>query len=77
MNSKVEWCMEWGSTLLLLLGVALTSFNIFPLNLWVCLAANAGWTVMGIIWKKWSLLVVQAVVSAIYIVGIVNHYWAL
>ena len=76
MNSKVEWCMEWGSTLLLLVGVALTSFNIFPLNLYVCLAANAGWTVMGIIWKKWSLLIVQAVVSAIYIVGLAN-YWGL
>jgi hypothetical protein len=68
--------MEWGSTLLLLVGVALTSFNIFPLNLYVCLAANAGWTVMGIIWKKWSLLIVQAVVSAIYIVGLAN-YWGL
>ena len=66
--------MEWGSTLLLLIGVAFTSFNIFPLNLWVCLAANVGWTFMGIIWKKWSLLLVQAVVSAIYVMGIINHY---
>ena len=67
--------MEWGSTALLLVGVALTSFNIYPLNLWVCLAANAGWTVMGIIWKKWSLLIVQAVVSAIYIFGMVSYYF--
>jgi hypothetical protein len=29
---------------------------------------------MGIIWKKWSLLIVQFVVSAIYVVGIINHY---
>ena len=75
MNKQVEWCMEWGSTALLLVGVALTSFNIYPLNLWVCLAANAGWTVMGIIWKKWSLLIVQAVVSAIYIFGMVSYYF--
>jgi hypothetical protein len=67
--------MEWGSTALLLVGVALTAFNVFPLNLWVCLAANAGWTVMGIIWKKWSLLIVQAVVSAIYIFGMVTYYF--
>lgn len=75
MNKKLEWFMEWGSTALLLIGVVFTSFNIFPLNLWTCLAANVGWTVMGILWKKWSLLIVQAVVSAIYIVGLVNHYW--
>lgn len=67
--------MEWGSTALLLVGVALTSFNIYPLNLWVCLAANVGWTVMGILWKKWSLLIVQAVVSAIYIFGMVTYYF--
>ena len=75
MNKRLEWCMEWGSTALLLVGVALTSLNIFPLNLWICLAANAGWTVMGVIWKKWSLLIVQAVVSAIYIIGMVKYYF--
>ena len=75
MNKRLEWCMEWGSTALLLVGVALTAFNVFPLNLWVCLAANVGWTVMGIIWKKWSLLIVQAVVSAIYIFGMVTYYF--
>ena len=75
MNKRLEWCMEWGSTALLLVGVALTSFNIYPLNLWVCLAANVGWTVMGILWKKWSLLIVQAVVSAIYIFGMVTYYF--
>jgi len=74
-NKRLEWCMEWGSTALLIVVVALTAFNVFPLNLWVCLAANAGWTVMGIIWKKWSLLIVQAVVSAIYIFGMVTYYF--
>ena len=75
MNKQVEWCMEWGSTALLLVGVSLTSFNIYPLNLYVCLAANVGWAVMGILWKKWSLLIVQAVVSAIYIFGMVSYYF--
>jgi len=75
MNKNLEWCMEWGSTALLLVGVAFTSFNVFPLNLWVCLAANAGWTIMGIIWRKWSLLIVQAVVSAIYVVGLIKYYY--
>ena len=75
MKINWEWYMEWGSTALLLVGVALTSFNVYPLNLWVCLAANVGWTVMGILWKKWSLLIVQAVVSAIYIFGMVSYYF--
>lgn len=71
---NAEFILEWASTFILLAGVALTSFNIFPLNLWVCLAANAGWAVVGIVWKKWSLLIVQVVVTIIYVAGIWKHY---
>ena len=75
MSSKqIEFILEWSSTAILLLGVALTSFNVFPLNLWVCLAANAGWAAIGIVWKKWSLLIVQIVVTLIYVAGIYKHY---
>ena len=71
---NAEFILEWASTVILLAGVALTSFNIFPLNLWVCLAANAGWAVVGVVWKKWSLLIVQIVVTIIYVAGIWKHY---
>lgn len=77
MKINWEYIAEWGSTLLLLIGVALTAFNIFPLNLWICLVANFGWAIMGIIWHKWSLLIVQIVVTAIYIGGLVTHYFNL
>jgi hypothetical protein len=71
---NAEFILEWSSTVILLIGVALTSFNIFPLNLWVCLVANAGWGIMGIVWHKWSLFLVQIVVTALYIAGIYKHY---
>ena len=71
---NADFILEWASTVILLAGVALTSFNIFPLNLWVCLAANAGWAVVGVVWKKWSLLIVQIVVTIIYVAGIWKHY---
>ena len=74
MKINWEWIAEWGSTALLLVGVALTSFNIFPLNLWVCLAANLGWAIVGLIWRKWSLIIVQIVITIIYVAGIYKHY---
>jgi len=70
MNIKWGWWIEWISTLLLLLGVTLTALNIFPINLWVSLAANLGWLCVGLIWHKWSLIIVQLVVSTIYILGL-------
>lgn len=67
-----DFILEWGITLTLIVGVALTSFNIFPLNLWVSMIGNVGWLYLGYVWKKWSLFVVQLVITAIYIIGLVS-----
>lgn len=70
-----DFILEWGITFTLIIGVALTSFNIFPLNLWVSMIGNVGWLYLGYIWKKWSLFVVQIVITAIYIIGLLNLYY--
>jgi len=73
--SKRDFIIEWLSTATLIAGVALTSFNIYPLNLWVSLLGNAGWMLLGWMWRKWSLFTLEAVISAIYIVGIYSLYF--
>ena len=65
--------LEWVSTSILLVGVVLTSFNIHPLNIYVSLLGNLGWLVVAWIWRKWSIITVQAVISVIYIVGMVRE----
>lgn len=65
---------EWLCTIVLLAGVALTSFNIFPLNLWVLFIGNLGWIILGVIWRKWSLTFMQIVITLIYVVGIIKVY---
>ncbi|NDG33507.1 hypothetical protein EB118_26065 [bacterium] len=66
---------EWLCSIVLLGGVALTSFNIFPLNLWVLFFGNLGWVILGWIWRKWSLIAMQVVITLIYVVGIIKVYW--
>ena len=66
--------IEWTLTALLITGVTLTSFNIYPMNLWVCLAGNIGWIYLAWIWRKWSLFVVQLIITIIYILGISKVY---
>lgn len=70
-----DFILEWGITVILIVGVALTSFNIFPLNLWVSMIGNIGWLYLGYIWRKWSLFVVQLVITAIYFIGLLNLYY--
>lgn len=72
MTINRDFVLEWAITVILIVGVALTSFNIFPLNLWISLVGNIGWLYLGWVWRKWSLLVVQLVITAIYIIGLIS-----
>ena len=67
-----EQIIEWSATTIFLISVLLTSFNIYPLNIFVALVANIGWLYLGFIWKKYSLIIVEAVVVAIYFAGAIK-----
>ena len=73
-NKNVEWWIEWVSTAVLIIGVALTAYNVYPLNIWLSLLGNIGWFVIGWMWKKYSLLTIQVVISIIYILGLMSYY---
>ena len=73
-SKRTEWWIEWISTAILIVGVALTAWNIYPLNVWLSLAGNLGWFIVGMIWRKYSLLTIQIVVSIIYVMGLAQHY---
>jgi hypothetical protein len=74
LNKPCIFWFEWFCTILLIAGVVLTSFNIYPLNLYVLLVGNFVWMILAWIWKKYSLLVVQTVITLIYVVGIANLF---
>jgi len=71
---KLDWVfiLEWASTFVLLIGVALTALNIYPLNLYVSIAGNLGWLIVASVWRKWSIITVQFVVVLIYVIGLIG-----
>ena len=68
-----EKVVEWSATVCFLISVALTSLDIFPINLYISLLTNVLWLAVGIVWRKWSLIIVEAVVCVMYAAGIVKH----
>ena len=66
---------EWSITAILIAGAVLTSLNIYPANIWFLFAANLGWAVQAIMWRKWSLLTVQTVITIIYLPPVVQSLW--
>jgi len=74
-SSKIDipFWVEWISTAILIVGVALTAWNIYPLNVYFSLAGNLGWAIIGVMWRKWSLITIQFVVTIIYVGGLVTN----
>lgn len=74
--NKIEKYIEWIATTFFLISVVLTAVNIFPVNLYVSLVTNLLWLWTGLIWRKWSLIIVEAVVCVVYAAGILKHWFS-
>lgn len=70
MKYKSDWWIKWISTVVLIGGALLTSFDITPWNKWLSFVGNFGWLIVGYMWREWSLFVISLVLTFIYIVGI-------
>ena len=62
--------LKWTGTLLCLVGIALTSFNIYPANIFFGLIGSALWTLAGILQNDAPLVLVEAVAVFIYLIGV-------
>lgn len=63
--------LKWAGTILCLIGIALTSFNFYPLNIVISLVGSALWTVAGFLQRDPPLFLVEAVAVGIYMSGFV------
>ncbi len=64
--------LKWFGTTLCLVGIALTSFNIYPLNLFFGLIGSALWALAGFLQQDAPLVLVEVVAVLIYITGVVT-----
>jgi drug/metabolite transporter (DMT)-like permease len=60
---------KWIGTILCLIGILLTSFNIFPLNIYFGLLGSAVWALVGIYQEDIPLFVVEFVAVLFYVAG--------
>lgn len=65
--------MKWTGTVLCLVGIALTSFNIFPANIVFGFIGSGLWTYAGILQNDAPLVLVEAVAAVLYLFGIIVY----
>lgn len=67
--------LKWYGTALCLTGIALTSFNIYPLNIIFGLVGSGLWTTAGYVQDDAPLVIVEAVATVLYAVGLVTYIY--
>ena len=65
--------LKWYGTTLCLIGIALTSFNVYPLNIVFGLVGSGMWTVAGYVQDDTPLVLVEGVATALYAFGVVTY----
>ena len=63
---------RWLGTLLCITGIGLTSFNIYPLNLWLGFTGSFLWAWVGYRETDFALFIVEAVAVLFYVIGIIS-----
>ena len=64
-----QW-LAWLGTALIILGASLAAFNVFPAYVYVFTIGNGVWVLVGWLWKEHSLIVLNIIITIIYIVGL-------
>lgn len=67
--------IKWTGTILCLAGIGLTSFNIYPINIFLSLIGSGLWTYAGYKQDDLPLFLVELVAVLFYLAGVFS--WAI
>ena len=71
-NQKPYQTIAWTATAILILAAILASFvTELEYHHWAFISANSLWVVVGILWREQTLIVLNAGLTIIYILGLI------
>ena len=74
-KGDLSWYIKWSESVFIIIGMLMSSLNIFPYNLFLHLIGVSGWFVVGMLWHDRSLIVVNAIAIFIFLSGIIKYYF--
>jgi len=70
----LDWYIKWFSSVIILIGMVLTSNQIFPLNLMFNIVGSIGWLVVALIWHDRSIMIINASAIMIMSNGLIQYF---
>ena len=74
-STGLDWYIKWFASIVLIFGAVTTAMNLYPYNMYFQWTGITGWLIVGIMWKDWSLIVVNIVGSTIMMIGILHYHF--
>jgi hypothetical protein len=71
MTKEIVFYLKWLATFVTILGAVATSVNMYPLGPALLNLGAFIWLIVSIMWKEWSLIVINATLLLIYTIGLV------
>ena len=72
-SKNLLWYIEWASTLLIIFATLLLNANhidgAVEVSKWIYASGAFGWLIVGILWRKTSIVLINLVLIIIFIVG--------
>ncbi len=71
----LSWYIKWASSFIILIGMAFTSADVQPFNLWFHLTGVIGWGIVGFLWHDRALIFINSVATFIFLSGLISYYY--
>jgi hypothetical protein len=74
-KGDLTWYVKWFSSIVILIGMVLTSVMMTPINLYFHLVGVVGWYIVGFMWHDRALMILNSAAAMIFLMGIVNYHF--
>ena len=74
-DNRVNQWLEWVGTAILILGTAVNSMGYYPAGPILLCFGGVFWLTVSIRWRKASLIVVNSIMTATAVAGLLWHYF--
>jgi hypothetical protein len=71
MKKEIVFYLKWIATAITIVGAVCTSVNMYPLGPALLNLGAFVWLIVSIMWREWSLIVINATLLLIYTVGLI------
>ena len=70
-HSLIAKVLEWLFPAMAVIAATLTAYDVYPLNKWFFVFGNGGLAGMCLVWKRYSLAVLNSYIAVINLTGLI------